>query len=238
MKKLSLKAEKRKVFGRKVKNLRKQDLLPGNIFGREFKSLAVQAELKEFEKIFKEAGETRIIEIQVDKKKAPVLISNIQKDPVTDDYVHVDFMKVDLKKKVTAKIPVELVGESPAEKKGVGVVVSQLDEIEVESLPTDLPEKFEIDISKLEQVDQAIYIKDIKIEKDKIEIKENEDKIIVKIEPPSKEEEPIAVKEEVEGEAEDVEEGEGDLKEKEEGQEEGKKKEESDKETKEVKEEK
>ena len=81
-----------------------------------------------------------------------------------------------------------MVGESPAEKQAVGTVVQYLNEIEVEALPTDLPEKFEVDTSTLSEVDQAIYVKDLKIDTAKIEILTTGDEIIVKVEPPQKEE--------------------------------------------------
>jgi len=106
--------------------------------------------------------------------------------------LHVDFLQVDLKVKVTAKVPVEVSGESPAEKQALGTVVQYLNEVEVEALPADLLEKFEVDTSELAEVDQAIYVKDLKYDKSKIEVKTDGEEIIVKVEPPQKEEEVIA----------------------------------------------
>src|SRR4030066_1223094 len=161
MDKTILKAGKRKILGRKVKGLRKSGIIPANIFGKEVKSEAIELMLTDFEKVFSQTGETGLIELIVDNKKNPVLVHNVQKDPVSDSFLHVDFMKVDLKKKVSAEVPVELINESPAEKQGLGTVVQYVDEVEVEALPTNLPEKFEIDLTKLNQVDEAIYIKDL-----------------------------------------------------------------------------
>ncbi|MEJ2441334.1 MAG: 50S ribosomal protein L25 [Patescibacteria group bacterium] len=191
MNKQVLKAEKRKVFGRKIKSLRREGILPANIYGKKVKSLAIQFPLKDFEGIYKEAGETGIIEIAVGKEKRPVLIHNLQVDPVTDSPLHVDLLQVDLKEKVTADVPVELIGEAPAEKRGLGTAVQYLDEIEVEALPTDLPEKFEVDISKLEEVDNAIMVKDLEVDTKKVEIKSDAEQIIVKVEPPREEEEEL-----------------------------------------------
>jgi len=190
---LTLKVDKREVFGRKVKKLRKDGLLPANIFGKKVKSQAIEVEMGAFEKVYKEAGETQVIELLLGKEKKPVLIHHIQEDPVTDYAVHIDFLQVDLKEKVTAQVPIELLGESPAEKEGKGVVVQQIDEIEVEALPGDLPEKFEIDLSSLVNEDDAIYVKDIKIDTKKIGIKNEPDQIVVKVEQAKKEEEvPVA----------------------------------------------
>jgi large subunit ribosomal protein L25 len=196
MDKHNLKADKREVLGRKVKKLRKQNILPANIFGKKTDSLAIQVDAKEFEKVFKEAGETGLIEIVVNGTKKPVLVHNVQRDPVGDTFLHVDFVQVDLKEKIEAQVPVELMGESPAEKQGLGTVVQYEDEIAVEALPADLPDVFEIDISKLENVDDVIQVGDLKIDKNKVEIKEDEEKILVKVEPPQKEEEVAAPVEE------------------------------------------
>lgn len=188
MDKKTLKAEERKISGRKVKTVRAQGLLPGNVYGKNIKSLAVQVDKKEFEKIYKEVGETGLITLQVGKDERPVLVHNVQAHPVTDEPIHIDFRQVDLKTKVTAEVPVEVTGESPAEKQGIGTVVQYINQVEVEALPADLIEKFIVDTSTLAEVDQAIYVKDLKVDKAKIEIKTSGDEIVVKVEPPQKEE--------------------------------------------------
>jgi len=191
MSNIQLKALERKLKGRKVKRLRKEGILPANIFGKKIKSTAIKVPLADFEKVYKEAGETGIIEIVLGKTKRPVLIHNIQTDPVSDIPLHIDFLQIDLKEKVTAQVPVELVGESPAEKQGLGTVVLHLDEIEVEALPKDLPEKFEVGVDKLTEVSQAVFVKDLSFDKKKVEVKTGEDEIVVKVEPLRKEEEEV-----------------------------------------------
>jgi large subunit ribosomal protein L25 len=188
MNKLTLKAEVRKISGRKVKNLRKEGILPGNISGKKIKSEAVQVVFKDFEKVYKEAGETGLLTLEIGKEEKPVLIHNLQVNPVSDIPVHVDFLQVDLKEKVEADVPVELIGEAPAEKQAIGTVVQYLNEIKVEALPMDLPEKFEVDTSELAEVDQAIMVKDLKVDRSKVDIKTGADEIVVKVEPPQKEE--------------------------------------------------
>lgn len=185
---LTLKAEVRKISGRKVKNLRKEGILPGNISGKKIKSEAVQVVFKEFDKVYKEAGETGLVTLEIGKEEKPVLIHNLQVNPVSDVPVHVDFLQVDLKEKVEADVPVELKGESPAEKQALGTVVQYINEIKVEALPMDLPEKFEVDTSELSEVDQAIFVKDLKVDRSKVDVKTGPDEIVVKVEPPQKEE--------------------------------------------------
>jgi len=134
MKKYKLSAKKRTVLGRKVKKSRKEGFLPANIYGKKVKSQAVVVNEKEFAKVFKEAGETSIIELMLGKVKKPVLIHNVQTDPVSDMPLHVDFHQVDLKEKVMADVPVVVLGEAPAEKQGLGTMVQYIDEIDVEAL--------------------------------------------------------------------------------------------------------
>lgn len=186
MSKQTLKAEKRELVGRKVKSLRKQGLVPANIFGKKIESLAVQVDLKAFDLVYKEAGETGLVELSVGTDKRPVLVHGLQLNPKTDEVVHIDFLQVDLKEKVEAQVPVEVFGESPAEKQSIGTVVQHINEITVEALPADLPEKFEVDKSVLETVDQAVFVKDLKVDSSKVTIINNPDDIVVKVEPPQK----------------------------------------------------
>jgi len=188
--KVSLKVEKRKVLGKKVKKLRKEGILPANIYGKNVKSLAVQVSLKEFLPVYKKVGETGIVEVMVEGEKTPrhALIHNVQKDPVTDQLLHADFHQVSLTEKITANIPVELVGESPAVAQKLGVLIQPLSEVEVEALPTELPEQFTVDISGLKEIDQAITVGDLKPPTG-VKILTSEKEILVKINPPTKEEE-------------------------------------------------
>ena len=186
--KIKLTVEKRKITGRKVKALRREGILPANIYGKKEKSLSVQLEAKSFLPVFKEVGETGLIELKVaDEKEArPVLIHNVQFHPVDEIPLHVDFYQVDLKEKVTTKVPVELIGESPAVKDKIGILIQPLSEVEVEALPADLPEKIEVDISVLDEVGKTVTVADLKLG-DKIEIKTHKDQVIVKAEEPREE---------------------------------------------------
>lgn len=188
MNKKVLNADLRKITGRKVKKLRQEGLLPANVFGKKIKSESIQVIDKDFKVIYKEVGDTGLITLTVGKDEKPVLVHDVQVNPMTDEVIHVNFLQVDLKEKVEAEVPVELIGESPVEKQSLGTVVQYVNEIKVEALPTDLPEKFVVDTSELSEVDQAIYVKDLKVDRSKVEIKNDADEIVVKVEPPQKEE--------------------------------------------------
>lgn len=190
MKKISLSAEKRKILGRKVKKLRQTGLLPASLYGKKIKSLALQVNTKDFLAVYKQAGETNLVELTVDKGNQPhaILISNVQYHPVASTPLHVDFRQVDLKEKVQVAIPIEIIGEAPAVAKG-GVLVHILNEINVEALPTDLPDKFVVDVSKLEEIGQTLSVKDIKADRNKVKLLvEDEEQLVVKVEEPAKEE--------------------------------------------------
>ena len=193
MDKLILQAQLRKETGRRVRKLRRDGFLPANIFGKKIKSQAISVKLSDFVELYKKAGETTLIYLNVagDKTKneeRAVLISNIQHSPLTELPIHADFHQVDLKEKVTAKVPVEVIGESPAEKQAIGTVVTYINEIEVEALPTDLPEKFIVDASNLTEIDQQVKVSDLNFDKKKIDLKVDPESIVVKVEPPQKEE--------------------------------------------------
>lgn len=192
MKKPKLEVQKRKIFGRKVKKLRTKGILPANIYGKKIKSTAVQVNLKDFKKTYKEVGETGIVDLKIkgEKKTRPSLIHNLQLHPITDFPLHADFHHISLKEKTTVEVPVELVGEAPAEKERIGILVALLDSLEVEALPTDLPGKLKVDISALKEIGNSVRVSDIKVDRKKVKILASENEIVAKIEPPAKEEAP------------------------------------------------
>lgn len=184
----SLESQKREVFGRKLKALRREGIVPANVYGKMTPSTSIQVDLKDFLKVFEEAGETGLVDLKVDKDTKPVLIHNVQRNPVTGVPVHVDFLQVDLKQKVTVMVPLEFVGEAQAEKDEIGIVVRQLNEIEVEALPTELPESIEVDLSGLAQIDDSIKVGDIKVDTTRIEVKTDPEQIVAAVTELAKEE--------------------------------------------------
>src|SRR3989344_6539398 len=162
MKRHKLVVEKRTVIGKKVYKLRREDILPANIYGRDIKSTAVQIPYKEFEKVYKEAGETGIVDVELDKEVRPSLIKNLQQDYFNHKILHADFFQVNLKEKVTTMVPLVIVGEAKAVTEKIGLLLQPLSEVEVEALPTDLPENIEINVEPLDAIDAQITVKDIK----------------------------------------------------------------------------
>lgn len=163
MKRESLKVEKRDVQGKAVKKLRREGILPANIFGKGFESTAVQLPLKEFTEIYDKVGETGLVDISLGSDTIPVLIHNAQINPKTQMVVHADFFKVNLKEKIITYVPIVATGEAIAVRDNLGILLQQLSDLEVEALPTDLPEKIEVDITDLAEVGAQIVVSDLKI---------------------------------------------------------------------------
>lgn len=161
MKKHVLSATVRDLVGRKVKTLRSQGQTPATVYGKNIKSVSLTVPSEAFAKVYAAAGETGLVELSVGGDMRPVLIHTVQKDPVKRQLLHVEFYQVDLKEKVHANVPVEFTGDAPAVTGKVGVLLTILDEIEVEALPTNLPEKLLVDVTKLAQVDQEVNVSDI-----------------------------------------------------------------------------
>ena len=187
----TLSAQKRTTLGRKVKKLRRDGLLPANIFGKKVKSQAVTVNLQDFQKTLSQVGETGLVDISLkgESKVRPTLISNVQIHPVSDQPVHADFHQVDLTQKVTANVPLEVIGESIAVKDKGAVLITLFDEIEVEALPADLPDKFTVDISSLKEFNDSVLAKDLKVDRSKVEVKMGDKEAIVMVQQPKEEEE-------------------------------------------------
>lgn len=185
----------RTVTGRAVKRLRKAGLTPATIYGHKFEPISIELQTLELNKIFDHAGESSLVEIVVGENNYPVIFKNPQFHPITGDLIHIDCYKVNLKEKITTTVPIELVGESLAVKNG-NTLMQILDEIEIEALPSDLPEKIEVDISGLVEVDNKVLVSELSVDRQVIEIKNDPEQVVVIIEAPRVEEEPVVVAEE------------------------------------------
>jgi large subunit ribosomal protein L25 len=165
MEQIELKTQKRKVLGKKVKNLRREGLVPAVLYGHETDSVPLQVEERELNRILAQAGGHRLIALKVgrSRKRQMALARDVQWDVITGKPLHVDFYAVVMTEKITTEVPLVFVGEAPAVDE-VGVILLQgLDEIEIECLPGDLIEAIEVDLSGLEEMDQAIYVKDLRL---------------------------------------------------------------------------
>lgn len=163
MKRPQIEVIKREVLGKKIKKLRREGIMPANIYGKDLQSQAVQLPLKAFEVIFKEVGKTGLLDVMVDGKARPALIHSIQVHPVTGIPLHADFYQVNLKEKITTMVPVVVTGEAKAVTEKIGLLLTPVTEVEVEALPEDLPENIEVNVEPLAAIDDQITVGDIKV---------------------------------------------------------------------------
>ncbi len=157
-----LKAKKREETGKKLFDLRKGGFLPAIYYGLGKKSTPVTIELRDFQKVLKQAGETSTVTLETPEGTIETLIHDVQMDPVRNIPIHADFLAIDVNKVVNVEIPLEFIGTSEAVKGG-GILVKVMHEIEVEALPKDLPQKITVDISILVNTDSVILVKDLKL---------------------------------------------------------------------------
>lgn len=158
---ITLKAEKREVFGKKTNKLRRGGLIPAELYGRGIANLHLTIPEKDFSKVYEEAGEHSVLNLEVDGQSHPVLIHEVQENPLKQEIISIDFYEVRMDEKVKAHVPVEFEGEAPAVKEKEGVLIKNMDEIEVEALPADLPHSITVDLSGLTELDQSIYVRDL-----------------------------------------------------------------------------
>lgn len=162
MKHPQLVSEPRTVIGKKVKKLRREGLLPANVYGKGLESTSIQVKLTDFQTVFKEVGETGLIDLQVNGEKRPVLVKNMHQTYPHHIPLHVDFYQVNLKEKVKTMVPIVLTGEPVAVTEKLGMLLQTLAEVEIEALPEELPENVEISVEKLAAVDEQLSVEDLK----------------------------------------------------------------------------
>lgn len=205
MKKISLVAKTRKEIRKKLNLLRQENKIPAILYGHNIKPRPLFVDNSVFSRVFKFAGESSIIELLIDdEEKKNVLIKNIQKDPRTDKFLHIDFYQVKLTEKIKAKVPLVFFGEALAVKEKGGVLVKNIDEIEIEALPHDLPKEIRVDISSLKDFSDVIRIRDLDISA-AVEVLTKREEIIATTTPPRSEEELEKLEEKVEERVEEIE---------------------------------
>ena len=166
---------------KKAKDLRKEGLIPGIVYGKHLSSpIAIACKRNDLIKKYKEAGYSTPLMISGDGISQLVLIQDIQLDPVSDILLHIDFLAVNKDEKVTTEIPVILIGESPIEKAWEGQVQLIKDFIEVEALPQDLPHDVTIDISTIQTINDTIFVKDLKFSS-KVEVLDDPEQAIITV---------------------------------------------------------
>ena len=195
----------RQLKGKKNNRLRKNDILPAVLYGKKIISIPLEVDLKSFEKVYKQAEESSLINLKIENiedgkkflsrekliaKEHLVLIHNVQQNPITEKFIHVDFYQPRLEEKTEAKIILVFEGEAPAVKELGGTLVKNIHELTVKALPQDLPKEIKVNVSYLKTFQDAILVKDLE-RGEKVEILKEPEEVIASVSPPQKVEEEL-----------------------------------------------
>ncbi|MDQ3245107.1 MAG: 50S ribosomal protein L25 [bacterium] len=150
-------------LGISTKELKSKALMPAVFYAGGKPATAISVPLNEFKKVWYKAGASSAVKIKLEGKDIDVLIHDVQNHPITDEPIHADFLVIDMNKKIEVNIPLEFTGVSLAVKSGLGILVKVLHEITIEALPKDLPHEIIVDISKLQTLEDSIFVSDIKV---------------------------------------------------------------------------
>lgn len=190
----------RTLTGKRVSRLRRAGVLPGVVFGLHKDSTPVETDMHSFELGYRKWGNTTLVSLEgLSDGEVPALIHDVTRSTLTGRLLHVDFLRVSLTEKVHAAVPLHFVGESPAVKGG-GVLVHAKSEINVEAFPQDIPHAIEVDLTKLLEIDDSLYVRDLVVEAGKVEILDEADELVVRVVPVRVEAEAPAPAAAVEGE--------------------------------------
>jgi large subunit ribosomal protein L25 len=195
---LALPVSKRNILGKKTRFLRRQGITPAHLFGHGLESIPLECDTASLQRIIAQAGTTRLIalEIEGDKQPRSVFIHEIQRNVCTGALLHIDFYQVRKRERIKADVPIVFVGEAPALKEKGRSLIHVITTLSVECLPDRLPPQIEVDLSHLEEAEQAIHVREIALSPD-ITVITDPDQTVVKV----SEEAVEVVAEEVEAEA-------------------------------------
>ncbi len=199
---ITLNSEIREITGRKIRkeNNRK---IPAVLYGHKVENKNIWVDATEFMRVFREAGESTIIKLTLDKEEKNVLIHDYQVDPILNEIIHIDFFQVKMDEEVTTDISINITGESPAVK-NMGGTLTNADSLTVRALPGDLPSEFNVDISVLKDFDSVVSVKDLDVN-DNVEILADENQVIASVSAPRSQAEVDATNDEVNADISSVE---------------------------------
>ena len=178
---MQLKASKREPLGKRTRRLHREGKLAAVVYGHNAEATPLVLDRLEFQKVFVKSGRTHLVDLVVDGDRTEkVLVREIQTHPRRLGPIHVDFYQVSLEEKIRVEVPVHLTGESAAVKRGDADILQPIHALEVECLPTDIPEEFEVDLTPLEEIDAELRVSEIHVPKG-VTVLADPDELVVKI---------------------------------------------------------
>lgn len=184
-KQVTLNVQRRTVLGKQVKHLRRDGILPANVFGHQQESQAIQVDAHEMERALKTHGPTQLYKLVIapDGHEDTVIVRHITRQPASNVIQHIDFFHVQMTEPMRAKVPIRLVGEAPAVRLHDGVLIQSLDYAEVEALPADLPDALELDVSDMSDLNTSRHASALKPPRN-VTLLTPEDEIVLSIQAP------------------------------------------------------
>ena len=187
MKEIVLKANRRELVGKQVNSIRRDGKLPGVIYGRHVQAIPIMLDLKETTRRLQGLPSSALVVVEVDGENHFALVREKQRNPIMGSLRHVDFQAISLTEKVRVNVPLRLVGEAPAVKDFGGILVTNIERVEVECLPRELPNNITVDVSSLNQIGSVLHVRDLVLPKGVI-LYADADEVIVVVTAPLAEE--------------------------------------------------
>ena len=207
----TLRLSKRQVTGKKVKRLRRKGIVPVHMYGSGTEALSLQTDALELQQLLPRVGTNVPLQIELEGAAGENIcfVREVQRHPVTEDILHVDFLRVDVSQTIQAEVPVNVVGQAPAVGELNGTLLQQLQTILIEALPMNVPASLDVDVSGLDDFEKAVYVSDVTVGSS-VTVITGADEMIARVSAPRIEVEEVAEEEEdLEGEGEEgAEEGE------------------------------
>ncbi len=182
-----IEAVRRSVIGKQVKALRREGKIPAILYGSTIEPTPVLLDLKSASNTLNRLSGSALVAVNLEGNNLVSLVREKQRDVLTGTITHVDFQIVSMKEKIRTEVSVEIRGEAPAVKNFNGILVQNVDELEVEALPGDLPERIVVDVSGLTNIGQSIMLRDIALP-EKVTVLEDLDLVLVVVTAPEAEE--------------------------------------------------
>lgn len=201
MEEVVFQANQRDVIGKKVKRLRREGLLPAVVYGHNIEPIPISLDMREANRTIDSISPSALIVLNIDGDKHYAIVRDKQRNPLLRSIIHIDFQAVSLTETVRADVNVNIVGEAPAVETYLAILVPSLEQLSIECLPTNLPDRIDVDVSGLAEIGDSLLVSDL-IVPDGVEILNDPEDVVVVVIPPAAEEE-----EEVEEEEIEVEEG-------------------------------
>jgi len=178
MEKVVLQASPRTVIGKQVRALRRTGQLPAILYGRHMDPVLISLDAHSTRLTLSHMTASSLVTVELDGKEYPSLVREKQRNFVKGNLLHIDFQVVSMTEKLRTKVGIELTGLAPAVKDFNAILINGLEELEVECLPYDLPERIVVNISSLVKIGDGIHVRDIQVS-DKVEILDDKDEMII-----------------------------------------------------------